>query len=156
MPNLGEWEGRKCSLSRHLVPAWNNETEGEKLEAQVEHLFKHLESFGLSGPSDGTWEHIYNPDRAIELSRLCTQPFYCPGGNAVLPNPPGDQYSVISPASHIPVSCDSLLPTLLFSSKGKPPNSFYYLLAGVCCPKKLVVTPSEFWSHFSKIICALV
>ena len=109
MPNLEKWEERKCSLSRHLMPAWNNETEGEKLEAQVEHLLKNLESFGLSGPGDGTWKHIYSPDRAIELSRLCTQPFYCLRGKAVMPNTPGDQHSVISLASHMPISCDSLL-----------------------------------------------
>ena len=146
-----------------IVPAWNNETKGEKWEDQAGHFSKHLESFGPSGPGDGTWKHIYSQIAQPNYPGFDTQPFYCPKGKAVLPNLPWDLYSFMSPASHMSVSCDSLLPTLLFSSKEKPVNSFTIhsrcLLSWGSFPaslKQLVVTLSEFWSHFSKIICALV
>lgn len=57
------------------MPAWNNETEGEKREDQAWHFFKHLESFSPSGPDDLTWKHTTAQTAQLDYSGLDTQPF---------------------------------------------------------------------------------
>ena len=82
--NLWKWEGRVCTLPRHLMPAWNNETEGEKREDQAWRFFKHLESFSPSGPDDLTWKHTYSPNSTIGLFRPWHTTFLMPQGQSHL------------------------------------------------------------------------
>lgn len=84
-----------------------------------------------------------------------TQLPHCLKGKAILPNLPWDLCSFMSPVSQTPASCDSVIHILLFSRKQNPPSSLPWgsFPAGA---KQLVALLSEFLSHFSKIICALV